>query len=772
MATPQDSDPKKEVEPLDEAPPTEEGGGTEGGGGAGGSSTDSNLPSREELAGALGVDPSDPKVDEHLAGLRFQEMMKDQQRQVEARQASERAAAEAAAKEAAAKEAEANTIVNEYDDPFTGEHVVERIPKPPEFSSPLAASEAKIMQETQELIRSGVTREKLETEGYSTTIEADIGDVHATIVKTARPDGRLETVSTYVDEDGDGKRTTTVRESLTGEGISIVEETLNDGKSVGSTVIRQEPGKGGTVPMAGPNELRPPEMPNISQADADAFVDALNPNGPTTDAGKDLLDSVGKQFGLDPNGTGNTGGAPDLTVPGNSVPMPDGIKVPGSTGLGSLPGQQPGRGQGGTMREMGGGGTGTGGGTGAGTGVGEGTGSGAGKGAGGMDPGDRPMHEPSPGAGSGGSNTGATGGRQTEPGGTSGQAPPPSGSSNSGLGAEIDSALGNLGSGSAPEADGVGAQGSRGSEPSAGAGLSIGSLGTKNEGIGNEDPVSPITPGDDGGGGGVEFGGTDMTATKGQGSTAVNHTDQGNVKVTERGMQQLAEEREREEAQAQKDAENKDDTTDDTTDDTSDDTADDPDAGDDGMRDPDADTGSILIGGRLSAVEITGGGVFDGRFTNTGRGDGPNMPDLSTPPDTSSPGDETPQGDTMDLDVLEVQMERIPGFGITTVRPDLVERMPTLDPSTLPPQGSDDVAMGGEESFGAPGDDGGFAFQSPVGELGGMVHDEVGFGFTPIGFGEQGGMSFDDPTLGGPGALGFDQEMDAGGEGGGPLPFP
>ena len=763
MATPQDSDPKKEVEPVEETPPTE-GGGTDSGGGAGGTGTDSTIPTRDELAGALGVDPNDPKVDEALGGLKFQEMMKDQQRQVEASRAAERAAAEAAAKEAAAKEAAANQITNEYDDPFTGAHVVETIPKPPEWSSPLAASEARIMQETQELIKNGLTREKLETEGYSTTTTVQIGDLEATTVKTARPDGRIETIQTIVDADGDGKRTTMVRESLTGSGISIVEEKLDDGKSVGSTVIRQEPGAGGTVPVVGPNTPRPPEMPDISQADADAFVDALNPNGPTTDAGKDLLDGVGKQFGLDPNGTGNTGGAPDLTVPGNTVPMPDGIRLPGSTGLGSLPGQQPGKGQGGTSREMGGGGTGTGGGTGSGTGAGEGSGTGGGKGAGGMDPGDRPMHEPSPGAGSGGSSSGSTGGRQTEPGGSAGQAPPASGSSGSGLGADIDAALGNLGSGSAPQPDSVGAQGSRGSEPSAGTGLSIGPLDTQSHA--NDDPASQ-TPTDSEGGDGIEFGGSTITATQGQGSTAINHTEQGNVKLTEKSMEQLAEERERDEAQQKADAEKAEKEKEAEKDDSPDD------AGDDGMRDPDADTGVFQLGDRLSNIEITSGGVFDGRFTNTGNGDGPNTPDLSTPPDTSTPGGETPQGDTMDFEVLEVQLDRIPGFGITTVRPELTERLPTLDPSTLSPQGSDDVALGGDEGFAAPGDDGGFAFQAPT-QFGAMEYSPVDMGFNAVGFDDQGASSFQDPTLAGPGGQGFDQEMDAGldtGDGG-PLPFP
>jgi hypothetical protein len=127
----------------------------------------------------------------------------------------------------------------------------------------------------------------------------------------------------------------------------------------------------------------------------------------------------------------------------------------------------------------------------------------------------------------------------------------------------------------------------------------------------------------------------------------------------------------------------------------------------------------------------------------------------------------------MDFEVLDVQLDRIPGFGITTVRPELMDRLPTLDPSTLSPQGSDDVAMGGDEGFAAPGDDGGFAFQAPT-QLGAMEYSPVDMGFNPVGFDDQGASSFQDPTLAGPGGQGFDTEMDAGldtGDGG-PLPFP
>ena len=97
-----------------------------------------------------------------------------------------------------------------------------------------------------------------------------------------------------------------------------------------------------------------------------------------------------------------------------------------------------------------------------------------------------------------------------------------------------------------------------------------------------------------------------------------------------------------------------------------------------------ADYGGVVRGDFLAGA---GGSIVDIRFTNTGRPDVVvGGPDTSAPPIIPvRPGGETPQDDAADVFAFsEVDITRLPGV-VTTVRPDLVERLPTLDPSTLDP---------------------------------------------------------------------------------------
>ena len=98
-----------------------------------------------------------------------------------------------------------------------------------------------------------------------------------------------------------------------------------------------------------------------------------------------------------------------------------------------------------------------------------------------------------------------------------------------------------------------------------------------------------------------------------------------------------------------------------------------------------ADFGGLTRGDFLAGA---GGSVVDIRLTNTGRPDVTvGTPDLSVPPVApSQPGDEAPQDDGSDvLGFRELDAGRVPGAFVTDIRPDLVERLPTLDPSQLHP---------------------------------------------------------------------------------------
>ena len=332
-------------------------------------------------------------------------------------------------------------------------------------------------------------------------------------------------------------------------------------------------------------------------------------------------------------------------------------------------------------------------------------------------------------------------------------------------------------SGSAPAADRadtdpVGAGGSRGDGGGSSAPAPIGPLGTQSDGIGNSSPPSQSStadvPAEDAGG--LDFTGVDgqlgtsITVDASGTSTAVIHTTEGDVKVTETGMAQLADEREREEAKEDADGGDGEGGSD-ADDDAADDDAGDDDAGDDdgsndepaddggdgagaddaGMYDPDAIGGLGTFGGatRLDAVVIgSHGGVFDGRFTNTGNPDGPGTIDLGDvePEDPNDPGtislvdpdaDDGGFGDRLSaIHLMEVNAGHVFDVTLTNTGDGTLGALDPsqFDPSTLGPGGTD--AMDSGLDFDGPDD--GFDLDGPdVGMDDGLDLDGPGPGPLP-----------------------------------------
>ncbi len=297
-------------------------------------------------------------------------------------------------------------------------------------------------------------------------------------------------------------------------------------------------------------------------------------------------------------------------------------------------------------------------------------------------------------AGSGGheSDVGGVPGRQHDPAGGTGQGSSTS-SSGSGLGADIDNAMGSLGSGSTSEPAGVQGPHST-SQPEAGSGLGIGELGTRNEGIGNSPPVAGsegARPGKDRSEVGPDSWsgpGVAIPVTREDGT--IDHFERTNADgsrdifdsegdhIFHEGPKQDAKDTS---AEAGKDTNPETGTTDDDVDDG---------GADDGTEvarvNPDADDGGDVLGGGLFEFGVVAGSsVADSRFTNTGRPDSPVVgPDVSVPVgEPEHPGDETPQDEVTTIQMGEFDASGVAGYGVTTVRPELVGLGPELDPGQL-----------------------------------------------------------------------------------------
>ena len=177
----------------------------------------------------------------------------------------------------------------------------------------------------------------------------------------------------------------------------------------------------------------------------------------------------------------------------------------------------------------------------------------------------------------------------------------------------------------------------------------------------------------------------------------MNHTGQGNVAITPKGQEQLAEEARREEEKKKEEEEKKDDEDDEDDEDPDDEDPDDEETEDDGDEpaegeyvDPDAATdsdGAGFSGGtRGDFVGVAGSTGVDIRITNTGNPDTPqNGPDTSAPPAVPVvAGDEEPQDEATDvLGFAEIDIDRLSDV-VTTVRPELIDHVPELDPSMIP----------------------------------------------------------------------------------------
>ncbi len=187
-------------------------------------------------------------------------------------------------------------------------------------------------------------------------------------------------------------------------------------------------------------------------------------------------------------------------------------------------------------------------------------------------------------------------------------------------------------------------------------------------------------------------------------------------------------------------------------------------------------------------MTVAGGSAVDVRFTNIG---GPDSP--GTGPDTTgavvvptAPGGETPQDDATDLlGFRELDVSRVPGAFVTDVRPDLVERMPTLDPSTLNPDLNPHAHIDTAElAFGSGAmaidtADTAIGLDAPM-ELDVAIEASVGFAELDdgqdFGAGSDFAVALDAPDLGGPGLMGFDGDGPDDGDGmfggpdGGPMP--
>ncbi len=327
----------------------------------------------------------------------------------------------------------------------------------------------------------------------------------------------------------------------------------------------------------------------------------------------------------------------------------------------------------------------------------------------------------------------------------------------SALGSDIDNALANLGTGTTSEPSGL--TGPRSTEqPAAGSGLSIGSLGTKNEGIGN----SPPAGGQAGGPGGPRPGGSHggPADTDGSGPAipimskdgeSIDHFERTNADGSMTIL--TADGKEVFNVPAKKDgtdtsAEAADDTNPNSGTTDNDDSSDDAGDGEssdlgDGEQtdvarvDPGANEGGDATGlRRFDFLATAGSSVVDSRYTNTGRPDSPAFgPDTTVPVgQPTNPGDETPQDDATTVQPGSLDETRLPGYGTTTVRPELVGLGPELDPNQLDPGGQ----TGGDRE----GSGGGNAYDPSTQAHGGGIDMSQGAG------------------LGGPGPGGLDVNLE------------
>jgi hypothetical protein len=260
---------------------------------------------RQEVADALGTTPDDPAVtewiNEHNSDVRL--ILRERE--------AERA-------ESQAPSATPTPAVDTFEDPFTGEAYT--VPKVELGKlSTNEEQELRNLQERIDLARRGITPESFEDpKGIATpTREVQIGSTHVTTHEVVYPDRRLVTITDRVDADGDGTRTERLKDF--GTDIDGVRETpLEAGLPSGPAVVVSGTQYG--TPNFGPADDTKPAKP-ADLVDNSDVLDAIRPGGPTTDAGKALIDQFPDMSGVPMGANPGSSGQPSsgMTSPTSST---------------------------------------------------------------------------------------------------------------------------------------------------------------------------------------------------------------------------------------------------------------------------------------------------------------------------------------------------------------------------------------------------------------------------------------------------------------------
>jgi hypothetical protein len=259
---------------------------------------DPNDPAtRQEIADALGTKPDDPAVTDWIAEHNSDVRILFAESSAQGQDVT------------APVEPVAPAPVGETSfDPFTGEPYT----IPPVEVGVLSSNEEQELRNTREILdmaRRGITRESFEDpKGIATPVtEVQLGELTGRTYRVVYPDRRLVTIQDIVDESGDGTRTETVVDFANGT-QGARQTPLEAGVPSGPPVVMG----GGTANFGPSTDDRASAVTDL--IDNSDVLDAIRPGGPTTDAGRELLD----QFPDLTGGLTNTGTAAQPGVGVNS----------------------------------------------------------------------------------------------------------------------------------------------------------------------------------------------------------------------------------------------------------------------------------------------------------------------------------------------------------------------------------------------------------------------------------------------------------------------
>ena len=276
---------------------------------------------RQEIADALGTTPDDPAVTKWI-----------HDHNSDVRVLLSEGGTEGADSPPTAEPAVPTRAHVTSEDPFTGETYTIADVEPGRLSTD-EEQEIRNLQERIELAERGITPESfLDPNGIATPArEVQIGSTHVTTHEVVYPDRRVVTITDRVDADGDGTRTERLKDFST-EIDGVRETPLEAGLPAGPAVVVSGTQHG--TPNFGPAEDTRPTTPEELIDNTD-LLDAIRPGGPTTDAGKALLDQF-PGAGNTPMSS-NTGGS-NQPGSGTSTPNPATPGNPSSGESGDVPG--------------------------------------------------------------------------------------------------------------------------------------------------------------------------------------------------------------------------------------------------------------------------------------------------------------------------------------------------------------------------------------------------------------------------------------------------